>query len=846
MSLRKGLSLLLLVAFSLTTFAPVSAAITIGTTLTTSTKLEAYVLPANSTAGAILTQHPAAAAGQNENVKGFSTLATTLIGKTAGNNGTLADVLEDAGKSLYTTFQPAYSGSNQINNVNVVVCETVAAGFHATADEKYFIGLPSGWDINTENGTSATVTPSDIFSATPSNGLSLSTAAAADVQKATAAGQVAGIAFTVNGDTSDTGARSCVTVNIQHENLIAPASGSSPKLTVYKVNGTTANAPIPANGDSATTEHLFAADTDILTQAASVSLATGSEIINDFNRTGDAGNQNWTEKLAAGAIVQSSYTTPSSVTRYRSQAGATDIYGLVVTEEAAGAWASLDANATIVPAKTINFPSNGTGTETSEIVLTCETNGTNAHLTGTAVVTPLTADLNIGTPATANGEVVIPYTKKSTYLGDPNDLVSKFLVQGLQFVDVKGISTSIECLARARRTFENNGDIINEGFGLAEGIVVNGTSTTFVPLGSNDGDAEQAGVPAGLGAWALGAAELFNADNTDGDYRYANAAGTTQNGSEAYFSSYNAAATTISGAAVANGTTALKTITSTTKYGVTVADLPSDSSATGDTDKLVTVTVAQNSLSAGTPVTLSSLTATNDGGINTIEGSADANGGIVLSIRAKEGQTLRLTGQPLSGNTATLDITAEAATITPEFIGTVTSELDGTDGYVKRGKNALLVFTLNNGNTIGFDFDDVVADAKLNGGEIISLGSQKYAAFVNPASSVFEIKVTVDGTALTKAVTITTAFATPGNKSKRHGGMKVADRRAKGKGIVFRPQRRKFLDATRVIEISDDGDVSEALVTLKRKRTRAKIDGETDTDYVCVTSDRQTNCFDLR
>ncbi len=871
MSLRKGLALVMVAAFGLGSLLPASAAVTISSTNTTSSTLAAYVLPGNSTASNILTQNINATSSSTEAAKNLtSTLLTTVANGEVANTSTLEVTVAAAGQKLYTDIQPAFTGSNQTQNWNVVVCETAAAGF--TTGQDFFIALPSGWDLNLENGGTAFASTDipKVFTTSTSNGLTLVAAAAADAQEKSSTLR-AGVAVHINDNGTDTVAanRSCFSVNLQHENIIAPAASSTAAtINVYTFNGTTTSATdgiVPLAGTTTTTDLPFAAS--ILDSAVTVGLANGTNLVSSSLRTGatlavSTEAQTQAELIADGAIQQTQLGTQSSVLRYRSQLGDSKIPGLVITESHVGAWNLVNGPSAVRPASTL--PNNGAtlvyaaNADTlagngSYLVVTCESNGATAHLdNGTLAVIPLGTDLDVDiseTTVNSDGQLIVNIGRRTGSLVDPNTVASKLLVTGLTFVNgLTGTTTAsagtVECRGQARRQSFVAGSVLANGHLLetlagAEATTNGGTAGTakFVALyTSNGGDtvfpkwSRSQGVTGGSEA-ALNA----------------NGAGTIV-GNANYFSTFTG--TTIGSASVLNATTALKSLKTATQYGVAVASLPSASSVSGDTDKLVTITIAENSLSPGLPVTATVATA-GDGTADSVTGLAGSNGSVKLAVRARAGATINLTSPSINttnGNGA-LAITATAATITPSFTSTaITSEFDGADGFVKRGSQALLVFTVNSTNTIGFTFSDEVANADVNGAEVIRFGTtDKYAALVRPGAGAFTLTVDVDGTSVTKAITIGTVFASISTTSfPPNGKITLSDKRATKGTILFRAARNKFLDSTRVFEVDADGVVTEANVSLKNKKTVASIDASDDTEFVCVTSERQTDCFDVR
>lgn len=865
MSLRKGLALLLLAAFGLTSLVPAGAAVTISASNTTSTTLEAYVLPANSTAGQLLSQVINAADGANEAAKKYEALDLVQVGN--GTHNTLADYLTSQGQELVTTLAPAFEGSNQTQNWNLIICETAAAGFANKND--FFFALPSGWDLNLENGAVAmkTVTVPRIFSTISSNGVTLDAVAAGDVQEKTSSLR-AGVAIHIaaaGAGTTTGNVRDCAGVMIPHENIIAPTSGSATSANIYLFNGSSTNTTssvIPAAGTTDTTDLEFAPS--ILDYGVSLSLANGNDLVNDFIRTGSTlptgvTTRNQEDRIAAGAIAQTGFTAPSSVTRYRGLADDIDLYGLVINEPDPAAWNLFDGPTIFKPTETLNGTTATSNGSTTKVIVFCENNGTpilEQDATRLAAV-PLTDDIDVTSIGFSSNQLEIVVTKRSGALPDPNDVASRILVQGLELNNlIAGDSdtvtnAAVDCTARIQRNLwfngaagaGDNGEIF-ETIAAGESILQNGTTVKALPIWASNGDYSFFN---GNNGWALsqgllpGVLEAFS--NTDAD---------TDNGVPFYFSTFSDGTVTVSGAAVVNGTTALKTISSTTEYGYTVEDLPSASSASGDTDKLVTVTIAQNSLTPGLPVTLDSLTTTNDGPSNSVQGAADANGSVTLAIRAKVGQTIRVTAPYLSGGTeAKLDIVVDedGQTITPAFTSTaITTELDGDDGFVKRGGDTLVVFTVTDANTIGFSFADVYEDAKINGESVFRFGtSNKYGAMPRPGAGSFILTVNVNGTEVTKTIDTTTDYATITPTSfKSHGNVKLKDKRD-GKGwFNFKPRRRKFLESVRVFEVNGSGAVTEAAVTLRKRNRRARIVPESDTEFVCITSLRQTDCFDVR
>ncbi len=871
MSLRKGLALLMVAAFGL---ASPAQAITISTSNTTSSTLEAYILPGNSTADNIITQTIGVSASATEATKGYTNVSLATVGNEGGdsNTTTLATTVAAAGKSLVTALQPAFTGSNQTQNWNVVVCETTAAGFVNGAD--FFVALPSGWDLNLENGAAAVATPGKVFTTAVSNGVTLATSVAGDLQEKTSALR-AGIAVHIsdvddNGATTSNNNRDCFAINIQHENVIAPsASSTAATANVYTYNGTTTLATdgIIAAAGTTTTDITFASS--ILANSATVALANGNDLISSFVRTGSTeANSTETptqsESIADGAIQQTQLgsTAPTSVLRYRTQTGNSKIPGLVISESNAGAWNLLNGHSVLRPASTLvngayayaanadTLAANG-----SYVVVRCETNGDGTvSLAGTPVVSVLGTDLDSDESevAVSAGQLTINIAKRTGSLADPNQVASRLLVTGLTINSINGstandvTTSSLECFAHARRQSESStaaNGVLLESIASAEGVTTSADTAAgnkLVAMYTSNGEAATQEV---YKKWARSQGVAGTAEAA-----YSNSDTNANNGSSAFFSAFTG--TTIGGASVANGTTAMKTVKATTQYGLTLASLPSASSASGDTDKLVTITIAENSLSAGLPVTATGVT-TNDGPADVVTVLAGSNGSAKLAIRSKSGSAITLTAPYLTAgaNTnGTLSITATAATITPAFTSTaITSELDSTDGFVKRGSLALLVFTVSSANTVGFTFSDYVDSADVNGSEVIRFGTtDKYAALVRPGSGSFTLTVDVDGTSVTKTITASyTAILT--TSFPAHGKMKLADQRASKGRFVFTAVRNKFLDSVRIFEVDGDGVVTEAIVTLAAAKTKAiAADASDDTEFVCITSDRQTDCFDVR
>ncbi len=878
MSLRKGLALVMVAAFSLGNLLP-AAAVTISSTNTTSSTLAAYVLPGNSTASNILTQNINATASSTEAAKNltFSTLGSVANGSIA-NSSTLEVVVAAAGQKLYTDIQPAFTGSNQTQNWNVVVCETAAAGF--TNGQDFFIALPSGWDLNLENGgaTSLAADIPKIFTTAVSNGITLASAVASDAQEKSSTLR-AGVAVHISDNgtqAANASNRDCFSVNLQHENIIAPAASSTAAtIGVYTfTNGASADNAVSTVGNIAlagttsTTDLPFAPS--ILDSSVTVSIANGNDLTSSFLRTGaakatgtdDLTSQTQAENIADGAIQQTQLGTQSSVLRYRASTSDSKIPGLVLTESHAGAWNLLNGETDIRPAKTL--PGNGgvaftanadtLADDGSWIVLNCESNGASLHLVanGTPVVTPLGSDLDIDvsdTAVTSGGQLLINIGKRTGSLVDPNTVASRLVVTGLAFNGgLIGTATpsagTIECRAHARRESflgtDNGNGALFEALADAEAVTSTADTTAgnkFLALYTANGDVDNTVYYKWAESQGVAGSQIaFNSNGSNAN-----------NGNSAYFSAYTG--TTIGSASVLNATTALKTLKTATQYGVTVASLPSASTVSGDADKLVTITIAENSLTPGLPVeAVGSITS--DGAADTVTALASANGSVKLALRSKAGSTITLTAPTLNttnGN-GTLAITATAATITPSFTSTaITSELDGADGFVQRGSKALLVFTVTTANTIGFTFSDEVANANINGAEVVRFGTtDKYAALVSPGAGAFTLTVDVDGTEVTKALTIGTAFTAITTTSfPPNGAITLSDKRATKGTILFKAARNKFLDSTRVFEVSDLGVVTEANVTLKNKKTVASIEGGDDTEYVCITSARQTNCFDI-
>ncbi len=871
MSLRKGLALLMVAAFSFGSLLPASAVVTVSGT-TTNTSFEAYVLPASSTNGALAVQNVNATSTSTLAAKAYAGLTLSKVGNgsLASTKATLSGFLTAQGQALVTTLQPGFAGSNQTQNWNIVVCEKAASAF--TNSSAFFFALPSGWNLNLENGTASTPTISRIVSVASSNGV---TAYASEVQEKSSTAR-AGVSVKVSGTPSTSADnRDCFAINLQHENVIAPAaSGAS----------TTANLYTWDNGSGAaanTTDGLIASSTgstdltfvpSVLDSAATVSLANGDDIISTFTRTSPAaitdGNLVRTQAQLIsqnGAIQQTEYGDGVATSRVRGLL-VNDLYApdLVIGEASVGAWNLFDGPSTLSPANTLV---NGTTLAANGVTLVCESNGVNALVangSSTVLVTPLTADVDLLSTANhsiTDGVLTIQLRNRGGSTLDPNFVATRLLVQGLKLTAVTSSTStstaSVQCFAKPYRTVNNSGGTDNgslvETLASIEATLVNGTTVVAAPIW-----AAHNGVDLNYGnglttGWVNSLASV-QADAGSPDI-YANEKADTTNGSSFAFETFSANATTIAAASVANGTagtsSALKTLHSTTEYAVTLATLPTAATVSGDTDKLVTVTIAENSLTPGLPVRLVTSGSSNDGGSDSVVGNADSAGGVTLAVRAKSGQTLSLTA-PYIANGSTLSITATARTITPAFTSAaITSELDGTDDFVKRGSKALLVFTIDSTHTVGFSFADVVEDAKVNGAEVVRFGTtNKYATLVRPGAGAFTLAVTVDGTALTKAITLTTAFdsiSTTSLGAKAQGKITLADQRTKKGRFVFSSKKVKFLDSVRVYEVDGDGVVSEATVALAAKKLKVVVDdAQDDTDYVCITSERQTDCFDVQ
>jgi len=613
----------------------------------------------------------------------------------------------------------------------------------------------------------------------------------------------------------------------------------------------------------------------VLDSAVTVSLANGNDLVSTFLRTGSSltvstENRTQTEKIAAGAIQQTQLGTQPTIARYRALTGTTAVPGLVLSESHAGAWnlfngpTQLKPDSTLVNGSYAYTAYNNTDADNGTyLTVGCENvNGSTVNLAGTPVVTVLGTDIDVDTPSAASaGEASINIYKRAGSLADPNQVASRLVITGLTLPALSDSSATtlgtLECRGKIRRRAyaSDNGagltvdNITNNGFILetlasAEGVTSSADTAAgnkLVAIYTGNGEAATQAVykkwARSQGVAGTGESQFTNNDSND------------SNGNAAFYSAFTG--TTIAGASVLNATTALKTVKTATTYGVTVGSLPSSSSASGDTDKLVTITIAENSLTPGLPVTATGAT-TSDGPADVAVGLAGSNGSVKLAVRSKAGSAITLTAPTLnttSGN-GTLAITATEATITPSFTSTaITVELDGTDGFVKRGSSALLVFTVTSANTIGFAFGDKVANADVNGAEVIRFGTtNKYAALVKPGAGAFTLTVDVDGTSVTKTLTPSgTAFTSITTTSfPPNGKITLSDRRATKGTILFRAARNNFLDSTRVYEVDADGVVTEANVTLKNKKRVASIDAEDDTEFVCITSDRQTDCFDVR
>ncbi len=883
MSLRKGLALLMVTAFGLGSVLP-AAAVTISSTNTTSTAVEARILPGNSTAAQILTQNINATASSTEASKNLTYETLSQVGDVGGNanRSTLATTVAENGQKLYETLQPAFTGGNQTQNWNVVVCETTAAGF--TNGQDFFFALPSGWDLNLENGAVAVVSPGKVFTTAVSNGVELSSYVAGDLQEKTSslrAGIAIHIADAENGGSSSTTTtnRDCFSINLQHENVIAPSTASSTAATANLylfTNGSTddnavaTSGIVPLAGSATTTDLTFASS--ILDSAVTLSLANGNDLVSTFIRAGSSltistENRTQTEKIAAGAIQQTQLGTQSTISRYRALTGTTAVPGLVLTEASIGAWNLMNGPSALRPAKTL---ANGSYAYTAYadtdaengtyLTVGCENvNGSTVNLAGTPVVTVLGTDIDVDSPAAASaGEASINIYRRTGSLVDPNTVASRVVLTGLTLAALSDSSATtlgtLECRAKIRRrayasdngtglttTGANNGFVL-ETLASAEGVTSSADTAVgnkFLTIYTSNGEAATTQI---YQKWArsqgvAGTAEGLFTNNDTSD----------NNGNSAFFSNFTG--TTIASASVLNATTALKTVKTATQYGVTVASLPSASTASGDADKLVTITIAENSLTPGLPVTATGVT-TSDGPADTVTAVADSSGSVKLSLRSKAGSAITLTAPTLnttSGN-GTLAITATAATITPSFTSTaITTELDGADGYVKRGSNALLEFTETTANTIGFTISNQLANADINGAEVVRFGTtNKYAALVKPGAGSYTLTVDVSGTSVTKAITVPTAPTSITTTSfPPNGKISLADKRSDKGTLLFKAARNTWLDSVRAYTVNASGVVSEAVVTLKNKKTIVSIPAATTDTYACVTSDRQTDCFAL-
>ncbi len=586
----------------MTTWLPLGAVITISRSNTRSTDLEAYILPANSSASSILTQ---AANGPNEADKDFRAIDLASVGRSGAR--TLSSAVEVGGRSLYSILQPAFEGPAQTQNWNIVVCETSPNGFGGEASDAngldLFFALPLGWDWETFEGQTIS-NPSQVFTTAVSSGISLTTPIMADIQMKTETHR-AGIAVhiadaEIGGPASTTTAnRDCFSINLQHENVEAPEATSEAALAnVYVFNGSVTSATTQILPGAATNSTGLIFAPQILAYPLSLSLANGRELISSFVRTGATETLNTEtptldEKIADGAIRQRELgAQPSSVLRYKSQLEPSPIPGLIISEASAGAWNLFNGPASVRPAYTFvngayaytanadTLVDNGT-----YLSLSCEKNGSTALIGGSPVITVLDSDLDSDESEMSfnSGYLSINIGRRAGFLKDPNDQKSRILIQGLNLTPVQA---------------------------LTEDSATNQSLECYAQITGRSRDASGGSLLQSLGVVSL----------------------TTL--------------TTIASAPVSNSSTRLKTLSDTTPYTFELESPNRESYSPADGDSLLTVSIPAGTLSPRLPVTLTG-SSTVDGPADTVSGLVKSDGSITLAIRSKNLASATMTAPAL-------------------------------------------------------------------------------------------------------------------------------------------------------------------------------------------------------
>lgn len=814
-----------------------SAAVIIQGSETASSEFEAWLLPGNSTAGGILLQKIGAVEGESIAAKAFKVTNVTDIGPNLAGGEALsfAQLIASQGRELYSNMAPGFEGSNQTHDYQFVVCEKSSSAFEN--GDAFFFALPDKWDLNFEDDTSFVA--ANVAAQSSSNGLTLDSLAIADFQNYSGSTR-AGVAVTISDNGSTSTVKDCIGLHLQHENVVGPSQDAAASVTqVYKFNGSNSVAEsIVPDAQTAAIDLEFTSG-EYFRKSVLLELSDSDDVINDFLRSGSTvpsavTTRNSGDKISAGAVSQDS-SAPTTLSRYLST-GDTDIYALTLSEPTKNAWHLFDAPTTLQPQSTLSSASPGA----VSLVLSCrlDSDGSSSVL-GTPVVTPLTEDWDVDSVTTMSGaESIINISKRSSFTGDSNDIQSKFLVQGLRFDGITSDNAQVKCIAKIRRV--GTGGIL-EGLTTGEAVVVNGASATMIPILDTSADSTYNG-------YVLRASGI---DPSQDPSQYVNSS-SASNGNPLYFILYNTAATTIASASKASS--GLSTISSSTLLSIDVADLPDAISASGDLDKLVTVTIPAGVISPGIPLSLSSQVATSDGSLNITKLASDDDGAATLKLRAGLSQTIKLTGPSLLTASAAeysfvvsecLDGDCQAA---PTFVGTVTASLDADDGYVDSGK-ILLLFEVEDNDTAFFDFSDYVANATVNNEKVLSLSGSDtlFGALVPANASFYRLKVNVDGTVLSTDIDVN-SFASASGKS--HRKVKLKDMRNSSKAskqgkIFFRPRRGKIPSDATVLTITNNGTVASTAATLNRRRKKAYIEAEDDVRFACLNSSKGSYCFDL-
>lgn len=781
----------------------------------------------------------------------------TTLGNTVGTdiNNLLA-----ANQEFDTELAPLYPGSHQTTNINVTVCETEATAFDTFKAEfgdnaRVRIDLPDTVRFNRIN-SNGTNNLGNIATVANSNG------GAAAVESVTVGNASGTIPASIVIDVDPAGAHAapaidgtlqCFNVNIKGEAIVGPTTPTAvaslaaiadadANFSINVTDETAAPGTIIANiADAVSAAAEIPGFSDFLTRSATVRLATGSDgVTNNFVRTGhvfpnNVQSPNNNDRKLAGALAQNNANAPASGIRFADVTAQNNIVPIVV-EEGEGA-ASGKANGFAwnrVLAPEVQRPNNILGTAiarsangaaTAEVVVGCTLdNGAAAQLTAANNVFPITDDLDIiavqcnGAGNSNAGECVFQVADDPRFLGNTNRDIAQAFAAQLTINGIVGEQPNVQCHARMRQ-FDAGAQIIAA---LAGGEADDGNvaGLLFTPI---------------RGANALVVNHVDEATDLDGTVTAA-VVNAFDNGvqaqNDAYIVQFASQVVTLLRTAI---DTVISVVSDALLNNLTVVvnDLPAESTADGDTDKEVQLTIPAGNLTPGLLVNFSNNTPSNDGGANNTRGVVDANGGVILTVRAADGQSLFLSSNNITNQgVAAIEITAEDQQANNAFVDAIVPQLQNV---FSNSGDVPVKFTV--GTTSGFNIEDVKDTLTVNGVAATELADGSFIAIV-PAAAAYEIAVEVDGVEVTTVAQFETNAPV---KANRGFGNRVKINKNdlavfKGRGGAKIPRDSRGF----AINLDGTVDIDEA-PDFNRNRTRLRTNQ--GTFATCASSNRNNQCL---